>query len=150
MGSCQLCGKETDDLKKAKIEGAVMKVCSSCAEMGEIQEQKEKKTRKTKKKNHKPSRKRRSKVLTSNYGETVREEREDRELSIKELSDQLNEKASVIRKIEREEFKPDKTLASKIERELGIELYENPEAYEVENESGDEREATLGDVAEVK
>lgn len=146
MSKCQICGKEVDSTTKAKIEGAVMRVCDSCAELGEKIDKKSKKKKKKKRR-----RKSSQKTLANNYGDRVREEREDRELSIKELADSLNEKESVIKKIEREELKPDKSLAGKLSKELDITLYVNPEVTNYDDTSdSDSRKATLGDVADVK
>ena len=148
MPSCQLCGEDSDNLKKTKIEGAVMKVCSSCSDMGDVVEQKKKK--KTKKSKSKTYRPKDTEKLTSNYGEKLKEAREDRKLSIKELADSLNEKASLIKKIEREDLKPEKSLANKLSKELDVTLYVNPEVYDTSVESTDDGKATLGDVAEIK
>ena len=148
MSSCQLCGKDSDDLKKTKIEGATLKVCDSCSDMGETIEQPKKKSKKTKKK--KTYRPKDTQVLANDYGNRVKEAREDRKLSMKELADTLNEKASLIKKIEREDLKPEKSLAKKLSKELDVTLYVNPEVSDHSVESGDDRKATLGDVAEVK
>lgn len=149
MPSCQLCGKDTDELVKTRIEGAKMKVCDSCSDMGEKIQTKQKKTKKKKKKKTR-KRPRKTKVLANNYGEKVKKARENRKQSVEELADELNEKASLIKKIEREEFKPDKSLAGKLEKEFDINLYVNPEVSDHEIETGDDRKATLGDVADVK
>lgn len=142
MSKCQICGKEVDSTTKAKIEGAVMHVCDSCADMGEKVEKKSKKKR---------TRKSSQKTLANDYGDRVRDARETRELSIKELSGSLNEKESVIKKVEREELKPDKSLAGKLSKELDITLYVNPEVTNYDDSSdSDSRKATLGDVADVK
>ena len=149
MSSCELCGKDTDSLKKAKIEGATLKVCDSCAEMGETVKT-QSKTRKKKKKKRTKRKKRDTKTLASDYGERVKNARENEKLSISEVSDDLNEKESVIKKIENQDLKPDKSLAGKLAKKFGIELYVNPEVSDVDTDSGDTRSATLGDVAEVK
>lgn len=126
-----------------------MKVCDSCSDMGEvIQQKKEKKPKKTKTKN--TYRPRDNQVLADDYGERVKNARENEKLSIKELADDLNEKTSLLKKVEREEFKPDKSLAGKLEKKFGLDLYVNPQVSDHEVESGDDRKATLGDVAEVK
>ncbi|MFB6204553.1 MAG: multiprotein bridging factor aMBF1 [Candidatus Nanohaloarchaea archaeon] len=143
---CELCGSETDSLNKVKIEGAVLKVCDSCADMGN--EVKTSTTRKKKKK--KSSRPRDEKVLVDDYGDRIKEEREDREMTMQELADELKEKTSVVKKIENQQLKPDKTLAKKFSRELDLELYTVPEAWDQETGSGDSRKATLGDVADIK
>jgi len=149
MPSCELCGNDSDSLKKAKIEGATLKACSSCAEMGETVENTSKKTRKKKKKRSKTRRQNRE-VLATDYGERVKQAREGDKLSIKEVANDLNEKESVIKKVESQDLKPDKSLASKLSKKFGIELYVNPEVSNVDTDSGDDRSATLGDVAEVK
>jgi len=149
MPSCQLCGESSDNLKKAKIEGAVLKTCDSCANMGDVVEQKKKKKVKktTKKRSQRP---RDTEVLANDYGKRVKSAREDEQLSMKELADDLNEKASLIKKVERAELKPDKALAGKLSKKLGVTLYVNSQVSDHEIESGDDRKATLGDVAEVK
>lgn len=151
MSKCQLCGKESDSTVKAKIEGAVMRVCESCSDMGEkIQTKSKNKKSKSKKKRRKTS-KTEKKVLAKNYGDKIREEREDRDLTMEEFADSLNEKTSVVRKIEQEELKPDQSLASKLSSKLGIDLYVNPEVSDYDDSSdGDNRKATLGDVADIK
>jgi putative transcription factor len=149
MPSCQLCGKDSENLKKTKIEGAVMKVCSSCSDMGDVVEkkQKKKKTKKNKKTSRRP---RETDTLASDYGSRVKEAREERQLSIKELADDLNEKASLIRKVEREDLKPEKALAKKLSKKLEVTLYVNPEVSDHSVEEGDDRDATVGDVADIK
>ncbi|WP_414837791.1 multiprotein bridging factor aMBF1 [Candidatus Nanosalina sp. VS9-1] len=149
MSSCELCGREQDSLKKAKIEGATLNVCDSCAEMGETVETTSKK-RKKKKSRSTSSSSRKTKVLDSNYGEKIKQAREKEKLSISEVADSLNEKESVIKKIESQDLKPEKSLASKIGKKFGIDLYVNPEVSDVDQDSGDDRSATLGDVADVK
>ena len=150
MPSCQLCGKDSDNLKKTKIEGAVLRVCNSCSDMGDVMEQKKEKKKQKKRKKTTSRRPRETEVLANDYGSRVKEAREDRELSIKELADDMNEKASLIRKVEREDLKPEKALAKKLSKKLGITLYVNPQVSEHSIEEGDERDATVEDVADIK
>lgn len=149
MTTCELCGRDVDSLKKVKIEGATLKTCDSCAEMGEEVTTRSKKSRKKKK----SSRNKRSSedVLVSDYGERIKEARESEQLSIAEVADDLNEKESLISKIEKQELKPDKPLADKLSKKFGVTLYTNPEVadYETGN-SGDSRKATMEDVADIK
>lgn len=149
MASCELCGNDSDSLKKAKIEGATLKVCSSCAEMGETVQTTSKKTRKKKKK-RKRTRRQDKEVLANDYGDKVKQAREKEKLSIKEVANDLNEKESVIKKVESQDLKPDKSLAGKLSKKYNIDLYVNPKVADVDTDSGDDRSATLGDVAEVK
>lgn len=147
MPSCELCGKETDSTQKTKIEGATLSVCESCSDMGETVSKKSKK-----KKKRKSSGPRTQKVLVSDYGSRVKEAREEEQISINELADELNEKSSLISKIEKEDLKPDNSLAKKLSDRLGVDLYTNAEVsnYDSKKRGGDNRKATLEDVAEVK
>lgn len=124
-----------------------MKVCDSCADMGE--EVKTSKSRKKKKKGSK-SRPRTQKVLVDDYGSRIKEARESEEISIKELADELNEKSSLLSKLERGDLKPDNSLAEKLADRLGVKLYTNPEVNDYDSgSSGDSRKATVGDVADM-
>lgn len=153
MPSCELCGKDTDSLTKTKIEGAKLKVCDSCSDMGEEVSTPSKNVKKSKSKSRSSSssKKRDTKTLANDYGERVKEAREHKQLSIQELSDELDEKASLLKKIEQEQLKPEKSLAGKLEKKFDIELYVNPEVSDYDDRDGsDDRKATLGDVADVK
>jgi putative transcription factor len=148
MTSCELCGREVDSLKKVKIEGATLKACDSCAEMGE-----EVKTKSKSKKKKKKTRKKRSSedVLVNDYGERIKSARESEQLSIAEVADDLNEKESLISKIEKQDLKPDKPLADKLSKKFDVTLYTNPEVADYDTgESVDNRKATMEDVADIK
>lgn len=149
MSSCELCGQETDSITKVKIEGAKLSVCDSCAEMGEEVKTPSKKRKKKKKRSS--SRPRDSEVLVEDYGKRVKSAREEEQLSLKELADDLNEKTSLLSKVEKQELKPDDALANKLAKKLGVDLYTNPEVTDYDTgDNADDRNATLGDVAKVK
>lgn len=152
MSSCELCGRDVDSLKKVKIEGAVLKACDSCSDMGEEVKTTTSKSGSKKKKKTRSSRKRSSEdTLVSDYGERVKEARESEQLSIKEVADDLNEKESLISKIEKQELKPDKPLAQKLGKKFDITLYTNPEVADYgSNDDVDNRKATMEDVADIK
>ncbi len=147
MASCKLCGQDADSLKKVKIEGATLKVCDSCSDMGEEVGTSKKRKKKTRSRSARP---RSEKVLVNDYGSRIKEAREEEGISIKELADELNEKVSLLSKLEKEDLKPDNSLAKKIEDRLGIDLYTTPTVHDHDAPSSDSRKATLGDVAEVK
>ncbi len=144
MPSCELCGQETDSTTRVKIEGAKLSACSSCAEMGETV------SKKAEKKKSSKGRTRNRKVLANDYGKRLKEARESEQLSLQELSDELNEKKSLLSKLEKQELKPDSTLAGKLSKRLDVELYTNPEVSSYSDTDTDSRKATLGDVAEVR
>lgn len=150
MPSCELCGKDSDSLTKVKIEGAKLNVCDSCSDMGKEVETKKKQTNKKKKSGSSTPKRRKEKVLAQDYGQRIKKAREEEPLSIKEVADDLNEKESLIKKIESEKLKPDKALAQKLEHKFNITLYTTPSVNDVETDSGDTRKARLGDVADIK
>lgn len=151
MPSCELCGQDADSLTKTKIEGAKLKVCDSCSDMGEKVKTPSKNVKKKKKRSSRNTKKRDTKTLANDYGERVKDAREGKQLSIQELSDELNEKVSLLKKIEQEQLKPEKSLAGKLEKKFDIELYVNPQVSDYDDRDGsDDRKATLGDVADVK
>jgi len=147
MASCELCGRDVDSLKKVKIEGATLKACDSCAEMGEEVATGSKKKRKKKKST---TRRTKEDTLVNGYGEKLKEAREGQQLSIGEVADDLNEKESLIAKIEKEDLKPDKSLAEKLAKKFDITLYTNPEVADYDTgDSVDNRKATMEDVADI-
>jgi len=145
-----MCGSESDSLKKIKIEGTILKACESCASMGEEVGTSSKK--KKRKKKTRSSTKRSSKdVLVNDYGEKIKKARENKQLSIQEVADDLNEKESLLKKLEQQQLKPDKPLASKLSDKFGVTLYTNPEVADYsKNEGSDSRKATMEDVADIK
>lgn len=148
MASCELCGSSSKSLKKVKIEGTTLKVCESCSEMGkEVNTGTEKKKKKQKNRRRTG---REEKTLTPDYGARVKKGREAANLSIKELADEMNEKKSVISKIEKEKFKPGKSLGKKLSKKLDVNLYTNPEVAETgSTDNVDSRSATMEDVADI-
>lgn len=89
--------------------------------------------------------------LATDYDERVREARESAGQSQSELAKELNEKASLIRKIERGETLPSDDIQEKLERKLNIDLSAGSSSGETEWDSGSSSEGyTLGDVVERK
>jgi putative transcription factor len=89
--------------------------------------------------------------LATDYGARIREARESQELNQTELADQLNEKRSLIRKLEREDVLPSDDVQQAIERALDISLTERASGDEDEwSSGGGAGDVTLGDVVERK
>jgi putative transcription factor len=90
--------------------------------------------------------------VVAGYDERIRAARESAGLSQAELGDQLNEKASFIRKLERGESLPSDDLRRKLERALDIELLEGGGSDEDAEWSGGDAQSgmTLGDVVKRK
>lgn len=172
MVQCEMCGADTPSPKTVKIEGAELNVCDSCASFGTEVERQEQQTTSTKYStgsSGKPSmgsspstgrntqstggRSRRSdpfdelETLAADYNDRIRTARERLGLSQEELANQLNEKASLIRKLERGDLQPSDAIQRKLERKLDISLTESDELEDTDWEGGvSTGEFTLGDV----
>jgi len=87
--------------------------------------------------------------VATDYDDRIRTARESRGLSQEDLADQLNEKASLIRKLERGDTLPTDEVQRKLERALDISLVEGEDVDE-EWETTDAGTMTLGDVVKRK
>ncbi len=154
MATCEMCG-ETGPVKTTRVEGAELDLCADCQDLGSVVESGGSSAQPTKqvksRSNSRSNRSSGSTELVPDAGERVKRAREDADLTVAELSDTLKEKASVVRRVESGKLTPDRGLARKFERELGISLYESlPEGPSPGRSDGDGAEgATLGDVADV-
>lgn len=145
---CEICGKE-GKLVEAKIEGTVLEVCEDCAELGEVLERGQVQPKQRKRKRNLPQQP--EEILINNFGSAVKAAREEKEMEIAKVAEEVKEKESVIHRIENERLKPDKDLARKLETFLNIDLYVNEEnSPATSTKSQDKQGVTLGDVAEVK
>jgi len=88
--------------------------------------------------------------IATDYDERIRTARESTGLSQEELADQLNEKASLIRKLERGDTLPTDEVQRKLERALDISLVEGQSVDDADWDSGDAGTMTLGDVVKRK
>jgi putative transcription factor len=88
--------------------------------------------------------------IAAEYDQIIREAREGRGLSQQELANELNEKTSLIRKLERADILPSDNVRKKLERELEISLVEGEGDDESEWSSGTSTTTTLGDVVKRK
>ena len=88
--------------------------------------------------------------LIENYGSKMKEAREKLGISHEELGKKLNEKISLLRKIETGKMTPDNNLATKLERALKIKLIvpaaEEKEKIPQKIAKDSSRELTLGDL----
>lgn len=88
-------------------------------------------------------------VFVDGYGKLIINERVKRGLTREEFSKKINEKESVIKRVEKEYMTPDNKLTEKIERFLKIELRKTYEEKSIEKKQI-KGELTLGDVVEIE
>ncbi len=173
-----MCGTETAAPKTVKVEGAELDVCSDCADFGTEVRTESSSSTSTKYSTSSSSSssssgggssstgssssgggsssRRRDMFddmdeVAQDYDQRIRSARESRGLSQEELAKQLNEKASLIRKLERGDVLPSDSVQKKLERALDITLTEGGDDGETEWEgSSSAGTTTLGDVVKRK
>lgn len=120
--SCEICGKETE-LVRAVIEDSEMSVCHNCSSLGRrlapVRPSIKIRTPQKYQKVEKPL-----EIVKKNYAQLIRQSREKLNLKQKDLAKKLNEKESIIHKLETAQFTPSIELATKLEKFLNIQLIE--------------------------
>lgn len=150
--NCEICGK---DIKppgyKIVVEGTELNVCASCKKYGSesISSAKQSSARRVLIKKKKPQTKIEFKEeLVENFNQIIRFEREKRGWSQEQLAKKIQEKESVIRKIENAEITPEVEIVEKLEKLFGIKLRES--VPEVKTAKPSQSTPTLGDIVTVK
>ena len=160
---CEICGKPVPEHNpiRAKIEGSVMVVCKECAKLGKIQkappkpkfrkqDKKGKKTNNTKNKAY-SRQEEPSEELIEDFEFEVRKAREANNWSREDLGKKINERVSVITRIETGKMTPDIKRTKKLERALDIKLLEKSENIDLNQYmSSSSGERTLGNVMKIK
>jgi putative transcription factor len=160
---CDVCGHSIERKPyRAIIEGAKMTVCEECAKLGSVSWEAPHVQRTVMKKVASPLRipLKKSKPdleptqtleLIGNLSLRLRKAREKLGLSHEDLGRKIGERISVLRKIESGKMVPDNKLASKLEHELKIKLLVPLSEPKIKSVSlSTPREATLGDIAQIK
>jgi putative transcription factor len=150
-----MCGKESD-LMKAKIEGTVLEVCEQCRRFGEMIERPAQPVERpvVPKPTYVPTRRREIvQMVTEDYAKKIRQSREKTGLNQEQFAGRLNEKESVIQKMEAGQFTPSINLARKLERLLKIRLieeYSEEGEVPIQTEKTKDESFTLGDFVKDK
>lgn len=166
---CEMCGKESEFTKTISIEGTTLKVCKECSRFGESSDGKGGGSKKgaatapsrTVVAERLQARERRMKPrsvyadeettdLVPEYPSIIREARMARDWKQEDLAAKLNERASVIAKLENGSMRPDDALLRKLEHELGIKLTEKVAVVKAEGGRSQGKALTLGDMIKKK
>lgn len=147
---CTLCGKNVDKLFLAEVEGSKVEVCEACGKFGKVLEEiKPKVERVFVEKQSIPQLEGPEEEFKSNYGKIIIQARQKLELERKDFAKKINEKESIIRRVELQQMTPDEKLRKKIENFLEIKLTEVYEPKKLER-GLPESTLTLGDIIEVE
>lgn len=156
---CEVCGKAiTGKPLEVKIEGSLMRTCSGCARFGTEEKgwsrlpQRGSGSRWAPQPSRKPRPEPREKIIevVEDYHEVVRRAREMRGLNREDFAKIMNEKASVIVRLESRNLVPDEKLARKLERLLDVKLLQVQDETLPEAQREKRGELTIGDVTKVK
>lgn len=124
MPSCDMCGKDYDELVDAIVEGSMMKVCLDCSKHGSVipiqQEIVEKKIERKKDLEEESY----VDVITDEYPNIIKKAREKKGLTQEDLAKSIAEKESVIHQLESGNLKPSMKLAKKLSVFLDVDLVE--------------------------
>lgn len=173
MPQCEMCGEEVPSLTTVRIEGAEIDVCDECADFGTEVRTESTSSTSTKYSTSSGSGGSSSSASSSSsspsssesrsdmfdemeevaqdYDQRIRSAREASGLTQEELAKQLNEKSSLIRKLEHGDVLPSDEVQTKLERKLDISLAESADMDDSEWESDSSAgEYTLGDVVRRK
>ncbi|MEM1579105.1 MAG: multiprotein bridging factor aMBF1 [Archaeoglobaceae archaeon] len=150
--NCEICGKEIKGSGHTiLVEGTELKVCGNCKKYGseKISAARQSDVKRILIKKKKPQTKIEFREeLVENYNQIIRAEREKRGWSQEQLAKKIQEKESVIKKIENAEITPEPAVVEKIEKLFGIRLREAVPEVRVEKSS--QHTPTLGDIVVVK
>ena len=156
---CEICGKSIEDRPlRTKIDGSIMEVCEDCSKFGKIQKTPPKREKiiikRPKPANKNIQRRKRdepTEELVEDYNTIIRKKREEQKWSREYLGNKINEKVSVINRLESGKMVPDLRLAKKLENILKITLIEKLEEIELEAFSKSSTNGpTLGDIVKIK
>ena len=160
---CEVCGRKIHGAPiRAVIEGARLTVCIECSKHGKIISEEEEFERRTPKKplapvpfiqKKKPAQ---AKVditqeIVEGYDSKIRQAREKLGLSHEELGKKINEKASVLSKLETGKMAPNNMLVTKLEHVLKIKLLVPIKEEKISQgfPKSPSRETTLGDLIQL-
>jgi len=159
---CELCGADVPRLKNVAIEATILAVCGDCARFGDevaspaarqstmppiiAQRLELRQRRMTPKDVYTQAG---ELELVEDFPQRIRQAREARGWKQADLGAKINEKASVIAKLESGTMSPGDSLVRKLERELGIRLKEpvKPVAVKKQTAGG---AVTLGDLIKMR
>ncbi|WP_049981443.1 multiprotein bridging factor aMBF1 [Halolamina rubra] len=172
MAQCEMCGAEKSSLTTTKVEGAELELCDDCKDFGTEVKTESSSTTSTKYSTSSSDGSSSSSSsggtssgggggrrrdmfdqmdeIAGDYDEQIRSAREREGLSREDLAKELNEKASLIGKLERGDILPSDDVRAKLEKRLDVSLAEGSDDDTSDWETDSSMTQTLGDVVERK
>jgi putative transcription factor len=157
---CEICGAEIREKPLCiTIDNSELQVCQKCAPYGKLVDKRTPVSRKvspvvrtvtrTEKRPRKDFFDILKDELLDNYDQIIRDARAAKGWSQEDLAENLKEKVSLIKKIERSEIVPEDSVRKKLEHTLNIKLTERVDSAGQEV-SHLKKDTTLGDIVKIK
>ncbi|OGM03268.1 TIGR00270 family protein [Candidatus Woesearchaeota archaeon RBG_13_36_6] len=153
---CEMCGSE-DELFRVSIEDTILNVCKNCSKYGKVLSKVKIEETIEKKKEHKKLEKAKQQpeqetifVIVPDYSTKIKDKRERLGLKQKDFAKLINERESLVSKLETGSVEPSIKLARKLERVLKTKLVEE---YEEKTKALPKIKGegfTIGDLVKVK
>ncbi len=150
-----MCGKPAEDLARALIERVELEVCMDCSKFGKVIAQVRRPSAREQgrqwiKKHAQQPKEEKIELIVEDYAELIKKKRESLGLSQKDFAVKINEKESLVHKIETGAFEPPIALAKKLEKILHVKLIEGHDEKFVNSRSEKGAGFTLGDFIRLK
>jgi len=157
---CEMCGVDSPKAKRVFLEGSLLMLCPKCSKFGQDaeetgEEEEEKKYAPTPRPAPYTGKGKIGKAgggidpeeiaLADDYHKTISNARNARGMTQEELGKNINERKSVIAKLESKQLRPNDMLRKKLERALNIKLMEKVSAVGL-NVREQKRGLTIGDM----
>ena len=148
MEDCELCGNPTGDIYVVNVEDVELRVCAKCAKGKKVlstQSDASKKKQYGQRFSMPQKKKEEDQPLIEGYGNAIRSAREKMQIPLPVLAEMLNEKETLLLRIEQEQTLPPISLTKKLEKALKIKLIDDSVATETGGSRGNTDKVTLGD-----
>jgi putative transcription factor len=150
MEECELCGEPMQNVYGINVDSVELRVCAGCAKGKRIVYREEAKSKRPPGRAggvHAAAQKpvRGEVEVVDDYGRKIRNAREAMRLPTKVLAEMINEKESLLIRVEGQRTLPNEKLTKKLEKALGIKLEQVEEVSEAKGRPGRKDEATLGE-----
>ncbi len=152
MADCEICGREAQ-LYTVEIDRARLRVCFDCSKSGKLIE--------VPRHQHKPNpkgsafqptlaRQATELELVQDHGPCIKAAREKMHITREVLAEMINEKESFLERVESGRALPTEVLVRKLEKALGISLYEEVGVGSQGASRAEKKGLTLGDIITVR
>jgi len=153
-----MCGTGAEELFRADVEGAKLNICKKCSKFGKVIERVKTpvfvSAKEAEKKRveviSRPIETETIFVLVQDYSAKVKNAREQLGMKQEDLGKKINERDSLIHKVETGAIEPNIPLARKLEKFLNIKLVEEHQEDKNLVPKSKKGEVTLGDFARIK